>query len=61
MARKLHVANRSNKTKVHVLALAQQTTLENCTQQRLQRMESDSFTDHYLIRLLSAGELVLPP
>ena len=51
-------------TNMHVLASAQQTILKNCTkstQQGLQHTELDDFTEHYIIRVLSAHELVLTP
>ena len=46
---------------MYVLALAMQATLENCTKRGLYHTELDNFTKHYIIRLLSARELVLPP
>ena len=46
-------------TKVYVLALARQSTLENVLHKK--RMESDNFNEHCIIGLLGARELVLLP
>ena len=60
VVRKLYVTDSSSKPKCIFLALAQQTILKNCTK-HMQCTESDDFTEHYIIRYLSARELVLPP
>ena len=55
--RKLHVTDCSSNSKVHVLAFALQTTFKKL--HIMQCMDSNDFTEHCIIRLLSACELVI--